>query len=328
MRQIVLVLITIFFLYNCSDTNAQNTGSPLDMHGALKVKGNRIVDQHGVPPQLRGVCFSWSIWGGKKYYTPEVVDWLANDFKATLVRASMAVEPEGGYLSDPEGQKKLVITVVDRAIKNGIYVLIDWHDHNAEKNIEEAKVFFADMAQKYAGIPNVIYEIWNEPARQTWEVVKAYEVEVIKVIRKYDLVNLIVAGSPKWDQDVDIAAADPLTGFENIAYSFHFYASDNWHQEGLRAKAELAMQKGIALFVTEWGVGESNGNGVFDRERTARWMDWMEKHQLSWANWNLTDKNETTALVLTGASVNGGWREDQLTDAGKYIREQLKKYNK
>lgn len=328
MKQIILILTTILLLFGYSEAVAQNLGSPVNRHGALKVSGNRIVDQNGVPPQLRGVCFSWSIWGGKKYYTADVVDWLTSDFKATLVRASMAVEPEGGYMTDPEGQKKLVITVVDRAVKNGIYVLIDWHDHNGEKHLEEAKAFFGEMAQKYSGVPNVIYEIWNEPARQTWNVVKAYEIEVIKIIRKYDPVNLIVAGSPSWDQDVDIAALDPLTGFENIAYSFHFYASDNWHQDGLRAKGELAMQKGIPLFVTEWGVGESNGDGVFDHERTARWMDWMEKFQLSWANWNLTDKKETTALLLQGASVKGGWKEEQLTDAGKYIREQLRKINK
>ena len=43
-------------------------------------------------------------------------------------------------------------------------------------------------------------------------------------------------------------------------------------------------------------MGESNGDGVFDLDKTNRWVDWMEKHQLSWANWNLTDKEETTAL--------------------------------
>jgi len=97
-------------------------------------------------------------------------------------------------------------------------------------------------------------------------VIKAYSNELIKLIRKYDPVNLIVVGSPRWDQDVDVAAADPIAGFNNIAYSFHFYASDNNHQEGLRLKGEAAMQKGLALIVTEWGVGESNGNGEFNHE--------------------------------------------------------------
>jgi len=184
------------------------------------------------------------------------------------------------------------------------------------------------MAQKYSGIPNVIYEIFNEPAKQNWEIVKAYSVEVIKTIRQYDTKNVIVVGSPRWDQDVDIAAADPITGFDNLVYSFHFYASDPNHQEKLRAKAELALKLGIALFVTEWGVGESNGNGEFNREKTAVWMEWMEKNRLSWAIWNVTDKKETTALMLPGASIKGGWKEDALTEGGKYIRNELRKLNK
>ncbi len=307
---------------------AQIQKSPVNLHGSLRVEGNQMVDKTGLPPQLRGISLSWSLWGGKKYYNPEVVAWLVRDFHINLLRASMGVQPKGGYLTNREEQMNLVTTVVDKAISEGIYVLIDWHDHNAELHLEESKAFFAIMAQKYAGVPNVIYEIYNEPARQSWELVKSYSVEVIKVIRQYDLANVIVVGSPHWDQDVDVAAADPITGFENLVYSFHFYASDPNHQEKLRAKAALAMERGIALFVTEWGVGESNGNGEFNLEKTERWMDWMEKNRLSWAVWNVTDKNETTALMLPGAPANGGWKSEQLSPGGRYMRDKLGKLNK
>jgi endoglucanase len=57
-------------------------------------------------------------------------------------------------------------------------------------------------------------------------------------------------------------------------------------------------------------------------------MNWMEKNQISWANWNVTDKKETTALLMPGASQTGGWSEINLTDAGKYIRQQLRELNK
>lgn len=301
---------------------------PVDLHGQLRVQKDQMVNKDGIPPQLRGVSLSWSLWGGKKFYNPEVVDWLSKDFKISLLRASMGVQPDHGYLYEPEKQMRLMTAVIDQSIKNGIYVLIDWHDHNAELHLEQSKAFFTVMAQKYSGIPNVIYEIFNEPAKQSWEVVKTYSVEVIKIIRKYDSKNIIVIGSPRWDQDVDIAASDPITGFDNLVYSFHFYASDPNHQEKLRAKGDYAIQKGLPLFVTEWGVGESNGNGVFNHEKTEVWMDWMEKNRLSWANWNLTDKKETTALLLPGAPITGGWSGDYLSDAGKYIREQLIILNK
>ena len=322
------IIIAAMLIFVSLHLTAQHSKRPVQLNGALRVENNQMVNLAGIPPQLRGISLSWSLWAGKKYYNPEVIDWLVKDFKISLLRASMGVQPDGGYLQNKEEQMNLMTTVIDKAIGNGIYVLIDWHDHNADQHLEESKAFFAIMAKKYSGVPNVIYEIFNEPAQQNWDVVKKYSVEVIKTIRQYDTKNVIVVGSPRWDQDVDVAAADPIKGFDNLVYSFHFYASDPNHQEKLRAKAESAMKQGIALFVTEWGVGESNGDGEFNREKTATWMDWMEKNKLSWANWNLTDKKETTGLLQPGAPVNGGWSEVQLTDAGNYIKEQLRMLNK
>lgn len=323
------VSFTVFaMLLICFHSIAQKSKCPVELHGALRIEGNLMVNKDGIPPQLRGISLSWSIWAGKKYYNPEVISWLTKDFKISLLRASMGVQPNGGYLKNRDEQMKIMTTVIDKSISDGIYVLIDWHDHNADQHLEESKAFFTTMAKKYSGIPNVIYEIFNEPAKQSWEVVKAYSMEVIKTIRRYDSLNVIVVGSPRWDQDVDIAASDPIKGFDNLVYSFHFYASDPNHQAKLRAKAELAMKRGIALFVTEWGVGESDGNGEFNREKTAIWMDWMEAHRLSWVNWNITDKKETTALLIPGASVSGGWGDEFLTESGKYIRGQLRMLNK
>ena len=307
---------------------AQSGQTSVIINGALRVENNKIVNKNGIEPQLHGVSFSWSIWQGQKYYTPAVVDWITRDFKVSIVRAAMAIQPDSGYLQKPEMQIKLIETVVDQAIKNGIYVLIDWHDHHSNLHITQSKAFFAMMAKKYAGVPNVIYEIWNEPTVIGWDTVKDYAVQIIPEIRKYAPDNLIIVGSPHWDQDVDIAAANPITGFNNIAYSFHFYASDSNHQQRLRDKADLAIKKGLPLMVTEWGVGESDGNCKFDKKKVKAWMKWLTDNKLSWANWNITDKNETTALLMPGAPVNGGWTEDQLTPAGIYIREMLRALNK
>jgi len=325
MKRLFFSTIVLFLFF--VNSMAQQS-RPVDLNGALRIEKNQMVNKDGIAPQLRGISLSWSLWQGKKYYNPKVIDWLTSDFKISLLRASMGVQPDSGYLKNRDEQLKLMTTVIDQAIKNGIYVLIDWHDHNADQHLEESKAFFTIMAKKYSGVPNVIYEIFNEPATQSWDVIKAYSVEVIKTIRQYDPKTVIVVGNPRWDQDVDVAAADPIKGFKNLVYSFHFYASDPNHQEKLRAKADLAMKQGIALFVTEWGVGESNGDGVFNRDKTALWLNWMESNHLSWANWNVTDKKETTALLMSGASVDGGWSNRDLTDAGVYIREQLRKLNK
>lgn len=326
MKRTALLVMMSVALY--STVLAQQNVTPVQLNGALKVQDGRIVNKDNQPPQLRGISLSWSLWAGRKYYNPAVVNWLATDFKATIIRASMGVQPEHGYLQEPALQRQLMVNVIDQAIKNGVYVLIDWHDHNAHKHIPESKKFFADMAQKYAGVPNVIYEIWNEPERTTWDTVKNYALQIIPEIRQYDKDNVIVVGSPHWDQDVDIAAADPVLGFSNIAYSFHFYASDKNHQAKLRARADEAIRLKLPLMVTEWGVGEADGDGKFDKKKTQLWLDWMETNKLSWANWNVTDKDETTAILMPGAPAVGGWTEDQLTSAGSYIRKVLRMLNK
>jgi len=320
--------ITLLLLFVGLSLRTFSQQTPVVRNGALRVESGLVVNKNGVPPQLRGLSFSWSIWEGRKYYNPEVVNWISNDFKVSIIRAAMAVQPDNGFLQQPVIQAQLIINLVDAAVKNGIYVLIDWHDHNGSRHVEQSKQFFGLMARRYAGTPNVIYEIWNEPARTSWDTVKNYAVQVITEIRKYDPDNLIIVGSPHWDQDVDIASADPITGFKNIAYSFHFYASDPNHQEALRAKADKAIKNGLPLFVTEWGVGEANGNGKFDKQKTEVWLKWVEDNKLSWTNWNITDKDETTALLMPGAPVTGGWTLDQLTAAGVYIREKLRGMNK
>ena len=323
MKKIINVLILFVGL-----NTALTAQTPVAKNGALHVANGKIVNKDGVEPQLRGISFSWSIWAGRKYYNPEVVDWLVKDFKVSIIRVAMAVQPDHGYLQEPDQQKKLVITLVDEAIKDGIYVLIDWHDHNGNLHTAQSQAFFADIAKKYAGVPNVIYEVWNEPAITKWDTVKNYAMQVIPEIRKYDADNLIIVGCPHWDQDVNVAAANPITGFKNIAYSFHFYASDPNHQQRLRAKADSAIRLGFPLMITEWGVGESNGNGKFDVDENKTWLDWMETNHLSWVNWNITDKNETTAIMLPGAPDKGNWTEAQLTAAGVYIRDVLRTLNK
>jgi endoglucanase len=310
----------------CFSASAQTT-SFVSKHGALQVKEGKIVDKHNLPPQLRGISLSWSIWGGRKYYNDEVVKWLKSDFNISLLRVSMAVQPDSGYLQDPVGQEKMIVKTIDAAIKQGIYVLIDWHDHHADQHVQQSKMFFSKMAKKYAGVPNVIYEIWNEPERIEWSIIKKYAQEVVPEIRKHDPKGLIIVGGPAWDQDVDVIAKDPITQYNNLAYSFHFYASDPNHQQGLMAKADEAIKSGLPLLVTEWGVGEADGNGKFDVDKTNNWVAWMEKNKLSWANWNITDKDETTAILKPGAAVKAKWPLSSLTPAGVYIREQLRKLN-
>lgn len=298
-------------------------GNPVTYFGALKVVGNKIVGKDDKAVQLRGMSLFWSQWIGK-YYTKDVVKWLKNDWSSNIVRAAMAVE-EGGYLTNPEAEKKKVFDVVDAAIEQGLYVIIDWHDHNATKHLKEAKKFFAEAAQKYGDKPNVIYEPFNEPLQISWSsAIKPYHQAVIDTIRKHDADNLIICGTSTWSQDVDIAANDPLVG-TNIAYTLHFYSGT--HKQSLRDKAKTALNKGIALMVTEFGTTDASGDGAVNKTETDTWFTFLDENKISWCNWSIADKAEGSAALRAGASATGAWTISQLTESGNFVRNEMKAKN-
>lgn len=300
-------------------------GGVVAQNGRLRVKGNRIVGaKHGKPVMLRGMSLFWSQWIGK-YYTPGVVNWLRDDWRCTITRAAMGVE-HGGYLENPEQEQRKVIAVVDAAIAAGIYVLIDWHDHQAHKHTDRAVEFFGDMARRYAKYPNVIYEPFNEPLREhSWsQDIKPYHEAVIRSIRRYDPENLVVCGTPSWSQRVDEASKDPIK-LPNVAYTLHFYAAT--HKQWLRDAAQTALNNGVALMVTEFGTTEASGNGFIDRDETRRWWDFLDANQISWCNWSVADKEEASAALKPGASERGGWPLAMVTESGRLVRDELRRTN-
>lgn len=297
-------------------------------HGRLQVSGNRIVGAHGRPVSLAGVSFGWSQWQAARFYNAGTVAWLKQDWHASIVRAALGVHHEpGSYLQDPAANRARVMAVIDAALANDLYVLIDWHDHHAHEHTELAVAFFTDMARRYGDRPNIIYEIYNEPLKTaSWSRdVKPYAEKVIAAIRAIDPDNLIVVGTPAWSQDVDVAAADPIKD-PNVAYTLHFYAGT--HKAELRAKAVKALNLGAALFVTEWGTCDASGQGGFDEASTREWMAFMREHQLSHCNWGIYDKRETASIVRPGAPAKGGWKDTDLTPSGKLARDLVRHWGR
>jgi endoglucanase len=294
--------------------------TPVARYGALQVKGSQILDQSGKPASLAGNSLFWSNsgWGGERYYAANVVGWLKNNWNASVVRVAMGVDEAGGYLENNAREKAKVKTVVDACIAAGLYVIIDWHSHSAEKHQAEAIAFFKEMATTYGTKPNVIYEIYNEPLQVSWSgVVKPYAQAVTSAIRAIDPDNLIVVGTPTWSQDVDVAASDPLAGV-NIAYTLHFYAAS--HKASLRAKASTALSKGVALFVTEYGTCDASGAGAVDATSTQEWMTFLKQNNLSHCNWALNDKAEAASALVTGTNPAAAWSDSYLTTSGRLVK--------
>jgi len=282
----------------------------------LSVQGNRIVDQSGQPVQLKGMSMFWSQWSGN-YWNANLVNWLAEDWKVSLIRCAMGVE-EGGYLDNPSAEKAKLETVVNASIAAGIYVMIDWHAHYAENSIPQARSFFDEMSRKYGTYPHVLWETYNEPIEQDWAgVIKPFHEQIVPVIRAHSQ-NLITLGNRRWSQEVDEACANPVAG-SNLAYTIHFYAQI--HKGELRNKVSAALNRGCAIFCSEWGTGFD----VLDLGSAQQWLDFFGPTMISSANWGVYDKaGEQNAALNAGANSDGGWGMDQLTQSGRWVRDYIR----
>lgn len=290
----------------------EQVGGIVSQHGFLTVSDSKVVDKNGKPFQLRGFSLFWSQWA-ESYYVPETVEEHAR-LGANVVRAAMGVEM-GGYLED-KSQVDKIETVIEAAIAEDIYVIVDWHAHG--EYVNEAEAFFMYMAKKYGDTPHVIFELWNEPVFTSWDSVKTYSEVILESIRELGAKNLVIVGSPSWSQRVDEAAADPLKDL-NTAYSVHFYAAT--HGQWLRDRVAAAMRSGIAIVATEWGTCDASGNGRIDLGESEKWLTFLAANEIGWANWSWFDKPESASALVPGTSPYGPYK---YTVSGKWVVEKLK----
>ncbi|MFP4165202.1 MAG: cellulase family glycosylhydrolase [Chitinispirillaceae bacterium] len=304
--------------------------TPVEKHGKLSTDGKYLLNEHGDIVQLRGMSFYWSktSWPGYEYYNTEAVDTLVDDWDCTVLRVAYATDE--GVIEGWDGVK----TVIDHCIERGVYVVIDWHSHTAEQQQSQAVTFFTEQAQRYKDTPNVIFEIYNEPktaggaeegsasdAKKTWDAIKPYMEAVTGAIRNAGADNLVIIGTPYFCQHVGVAVGDPLD-YDNIAYSFHFYAASHGpeahyvqkgEQSGLENNYLEAGLGRVPVFVSEWGTTHSDGGGdtntYVDGDNTDWWFEKYinGEYHLSWCNWSVSSHELSSAFDggMTSPSQSG-----------------------
>ena len=288
-------------------------------NGYLNIKDNTLVNEKNDKIQLRGMS-SHGIQWFSELITEDNLKYLRDNYNSNLFRVAMYTN-ENGYIKN-KNLKEKVIEYVDLAIKLDMYVIIDWHilsDNDPLIYKEEAKLFFNEMSSKYKDYPNVIYEICNEPnGNVTWDNnVRPYAEEVINVIRNNTKKAIIIVGTPTWSQDVDKAANNPIND-EKVMYALHFYSGT--HTQWLRDRAKQALNT-IPIFVSEWGVSDASGNGGVYLDEAQKWVEFMKENNLTWANWSLADKDESSAFLKPNLKIIN---EDNLSESGKFVSNAIK----
>ena len=295
-------------------------------YGALQVIGTQLCDSNGNAVQLRGISTHGLAWF-PDYVNAELFRELHDEWKANVVRLAMYTAEYGGYCSggDQKKLKQLISDGVQYATDNDMYVIIDWHilsDGDPNTHKEDAKAFFTEMSEAYSGYDNVLYEICNEPNGGTsWSSIKSYAEEIIPVIRENDEDAVILVGTPNWSQYVDQAAADPITAYSNIMYTLHFYAAT--HTDGLRSTMAAAIDAGLPVFVSEYGICDASGNGAIDEKQANAWVELMDRYGVSYVAWNLSNKNETSAVFKNSCGKLSGFTQEDLSSSGRWLYDML-----
>jgi endoglucanase len=305
--------------------------SPVETYGPLAISGNKLVDSAGKPVTLRGMSLFWHMHnGGKEFWRASVVKNVMLDWHASVIRAPIGVEKDGiqdGYLDNPTNAMMMARQVIDAAIENGIYVVVDYHAHQANSNRTAAKAFFKELSELYGNTPNIIWEIFNEPISDDWNAIVGYSNEIIPVIRKNSR-NVILVPTSFYCQNLTEVDNQLSSKYSNLAYVLHFYAGSH----SFRDRLATTMNKGYAVFVSEWGTTNANGNDNYSQSNSQAWLDEMDKLGISGCNWSLGNplKNgvvETSAALLTGASQSGPWTDAEMSTSGKFVRNYLRTKN-
>ncbi len=303
-------------------------------NGNLYVDGTNLKNMYHENFQLKGISSHGIQW----YYdllTKDNLTYLRDVWGINVFRIAMYTN-ENGYISNPTEIKQKAYNLIDMCIDLDLYVIIDWHtlsDNDPNMYIEEAKAFFEETSLKYQNVPNLIYEICNEPNQGsvTWSnQIKPYAEEIIPIIRNNSKDSVILVGTPTWCVNLNDPTNEPLD-FNNIMYTFHFYAGT--HKSESRNTITKALENGLPVFISEWGTTDISGNSGFDAESTMDWIHFMDENNLSWINWSFSNKDEDSAILTSEYSnetlQEGLTIDNYISESGNLVRQFIntKKYN-
>lgn len=335
-----LLLLTLTSI-SCGNSPKPEGIAPLTVQGTQLYAGDE-------PVRLKGISFGWhNIW--PRFYNEGALAYMHDEWGANLFRAAigaddhaMADNPgiKNGYIGEPEFALENLYAVVDAAIAHDSYIIVDWHSHVLHP--EAAKEFFTAVATRYADSPNVIYELFNEPVsnefesersyaqpsdeslKDYWLTLKSYSEELIGIITGISNVHpLILVGCPQWDQDIHLVPEAPITCYDNIMYTVHYYAAS--HKQYLRDRSDYALSQGIPVFISECAGCENTGDGYLDLESWVEWENWAEDRGVSTVVWSVSDKVETCSMLTSEAASEGGWNDSVLKPWTRIVIDWIRK---
>ncbi|MBR0385324.1 MAG: glycoside hydrolase family 5 protein [Erysipelotrichaceae bacterium] len=324
MKKALVIMMCILLFIGCTpkqEGSFDGKDRPSSV-GQLQVIDGQLCGEDGEPVMLRGIS-NYGVSTSHMYNTDETFHDISHFMGCNVIRLALYTYGTGsfGYCTggDKELLKQDVMDGVEFARNQDMYVIIDWHildDYDPHQFMDEAISFFDELSARYKDYNNVIYEICNEPHKITWEEIKDYADKVIPVIRSNDPDSVIIVGTPEWSSRVDIAAEAPLE-YDNLLYALHFYSAS--HKQDSRDNVRKAVDKGLPIFVSEFGVTHSSGGFPLDMEEGDRWIDFLEENGISYVMWNFSRTTEPCAVLNRNNLKTHDFTLEDFKDSGIWL---------
>ncbi len=235
-----------------------------DFPPMLFVEGNKILQPSGDVIELRGLMPPDPVKLHSKNKFNKRFFQKIKYSGANVVR--IPVHPEN-YYYNKDYLWRYLDPVITWAGELDMYIIIDWHyignieDSTGEKMPDidiEAKEFtlqfWKQVANYFKEVPNVIFEIFNEPANISSGQWVKNAAEIIETIREQGAKQIIIVGGIDYSKDLLWVKESPIDG-DNIVYASHIYPiHTNWDYYF----GDIAEK--YPVLITEWGFMDENRN--------------------------------------------------------------------
>ena len=298
------------------DTDEQIKKGLVAANGKLTKSGLFVTNSSGKKIELRGVglhyllqyknLHNWQLFNTLKNYGVNLI--RISTYLHDIIPQKSDGELAKGYLSSKVETIAEIEKIIKICVDLGMYCIIDWHnlDDNIMTYKDDAIEFFDYFSKKYGDIPNILYEVSNEPYNDSASTVAAYVNELRKTILANTTNPIIITGVGMAEKADDTFATRSLAlknelsaiGITDVFISPHFYGYN------FSTIIESCLQNDIPLFISEWGNSDSNGDGQFHDNESTLSMRKIHEECIPNAVWKLTDQAMTSSLLSNHGFIN------------------------
>lgn len=299
-----------------------------DFPEMLQTDGNIIIDKSGKTITLKGV----NIIGPDKLHCRNMFNQdLFTDIatiEGNVVR--IPVNPEA-WLKDEDYMWRYLDSAISWAGELGMYVIIDLHfignivtgksEQMPDIDISPRELtnsFWEQIASHYKDVPNVLFEIYNEPANIEAKEWRPCAVSIVETIRNTGANQIIIVSGVEYSRDLSWVLNSPIIE-NNIAYACHIYPG---HSKASWPHWFGEVSNIYPVIMTEWGFidehrNTTNQDFLIGNKETygIPLFNYLNEKNIGWLAWSYDDKWEPQMFRKNF---------HEYTNFGEFVVEKLK----